>query len=560
MNKFLKVAASVLLVSLLAFTSACAQLPKSSDIKTGPNVEAGLETDYLYYSPSGPTDGDSQEQILLGFLNAGTGPQNDYQVAREYLAEKFNTQWRPNQEVLVQDGRPTVTLTANNSATVIVPISATINERGQYQSVPAGTTRTIEVGFEKLGDNWRINNAPNLTMVIRPVFDVVFKAYAVYFLDNQLKHLVPDVRWFPSRASTSTRLVNALIGGPSEWMQPAVKTAIPVGTRLTLSSVTVANGIASVDLSSRALRASELNKKLLQVQIRETLLQLNSVYSVQVTIERGTLATPSWGYAGTQLQTTSPVALFSDGLVHVGTTPESKIEAPSSLIEELGATNFGINVDEKILALSSPSGIYYSRIDRPTDDPIKLVSGQGYLAPVVDVDGYTWIIPSSGSRPVIVFDPKGVRINFQSGWLSGADRLSFAISSEGSRFVVVTGTHSLSQVRVAAIIRDDAGSPVGVGAPLSPVTSSATYSATWLDNIRIGVLETQASDYVQPIVSMIGGDNRSLPTFTSGTHIVGSGQASSVFVLDSLGSLFQFRGSSWMKVREGVAALRYPGN
>lgn len=560
MPKLFKLAASVFLVAMVAFTSACAQLPKSSEIKTGPNVEAGLETDYLYYSPSGPTEEATQEEILLGFLNAGTGPQNDYQVAREYLSENFNTKWRPNQEVLVQDGRPTVTLTANNFATVIVPISATINESGQYQAVPAGTTRTIQVGFDRQGSNWRINQAPNLTMVIRPVFDVVFKAYAVYFFDNQLKHLVPDVRWFPSRASTSTRLVNALIGGPSEWLQPAVRTAIPAGTRLTISSVTVANGIASVDLSSRALRASELNKKLMQVQIRETLLQLNSVYSVQVTIERGTLASPSWGYASTQLQTTSPIALLADGLVHIGTSQTSKIEDANQLIEKFGATNFGINADEKIIAFSSPAGIYRARADRPTEAPVLLVSGEGYLSPVVDVDGYIWIVPVSGSRPVMIFDPAGTRVRFLSSWLMGADRLSFSVSSEGSRLVAVSGTRANSQTRVAAIIRDEAGNPMGLGAPISPISTKTAYASTWLDNIRIGILESQTSNYIQPMVAMIGGDSRSLPAFTSGSVIVGSGQSSSVFVLDSFGAMFQFRGSSWVKVRDGVKALRYPGN
>ena len=560
MRKLFKSLVSLCLVAVVGFTSACAQLPKSGEIKTGPNVEAGLETDYLYYSPSGPFDEATQEEILLGFMNAGTGPQNDYQVAREYLVESFNTQWRPNQEVLVQDGRPTITITANDSATVIVPISATINERGQYQAVPTGTTRTIEIGFEKQGSNWRINRAPNLTMVIRPVFDVVFKAYAIYFFDKQLKHLVPDVRWFPSRASTSTRLVNALIGGPSDWLQPAVSTAIPAGTRLTLSSVTVANGVASVDLSARALRATELEKKLMQVQIRETLLQLNSVYSVAVTIERGTLASPSWGYASAQLQTTTPVALVADGLVHLGSSQAEEINNAGALIAKVSATSFGLNADEKIIALSGPGGVYRARLDQPAESPELLVSGTGYLAPIVDVDGYIWIAPVSGKRPVIVFDPDGNRVGFLSSWLTGADRMSFSISAEGSRLLLVSGTRALSEVRVAAIIRDVAGNPIGVGAPTYPISTSTTYTATWLDNIRIGLLESQASNYVQPLVAMVGGDSRSLPTFTSGSQIIGSGQASTVFVLDSLGAMFQFRGSSWVKVREGVIALRNPGN
>ncbi len=560
MTKSLRIVLIASLAMLLAFTSACAQLPKGGEIKTGPNVESGLETDYLYYSPSSPAEGATQEEILLGFMNAGTGPQNDYAVARTYLAKEFNADWKPNSEVLVQDGKPTITLSDNDSATVVVPISATINERGQYQAAPAGTTRSIQITFTKEGGNWRINNAPNLTMVIRPVFDVVFKAYAVYFFDNQQKHLVPDVRWFPSRASTSTRLVNALLGGPSEWLQPAVRTSIPSGTRLTLSSVTVADGVASVDLSSRALRASAINRKLMQVQIRETLLQLSSVYSVQVTIERGVLESANWGYSTSQIQISTPVALLSDELVHLGVSQTSPLDMGKEFVDKVDATTFGLNVDEKLLALGSPTGVYLTYLNRPSEAPQLLTSGSEYLAPIVDVDGYTWVVPKDGKRPLMVFDSQGRRISFLSGWLAGSQRLSLSISSEGSRLLVVSGTSAKSKVQVAAIVRNENGDPMSLGTAFEPIATSNAYSATWLDNIRIGLLESQASQYMQPMVTMIGGDSRSLPTFTSGSTIVGSGQASLIYILDSYGVMYQFRGSSWVKVRDGVKALRFPAN
>lgn len=560
MRKFGKLYGATFLVMLLSLTSACAQLPKSGDVKIGPNVESGLETDYLYYSPSGPSNDATQEDILLGFINAGTGPQNDYEVARSYLTKSFNAEWNPNQEVLIQDGKPTVTLTDNNSATVIVPISAKINENGQYESLPAGSTRSMQIAFAEESGNWRIANAPNLTMVIRPVFDVVFKAYAVYFFDNQQEHLVPDVRWFPSRASTSTRLVNALLSGPSAWLEDAVKNSIPSGTRLTLSSVTVADGIASVDLSSRALRATALNKKLLQVQIRETLLQLSSVYSVRVTIERGVLEEPSWSNSNNQLQVAMPVALLPEGLVRLGATRTIKIENATTFVQQVNATSFGLNSEEKVFALSGPGGIYLAKLNRPTEAPLMLATGFDYLPPVVDADGYTWAVPRSGKKPILVYDESGKIQSFSSGWLIGSDRLSFSISPEGSRVLAVTGTRASSQVRVAAIIRNDSGMPIGVGAPIQPSKAKTAYSGTWLDSIQIGLLESQISNYIQPVIAMIGGASKTLPTFTNGSVIVGSGQATSIFILDSFGVLYQFRGSGWVKVREDVQALRFPGN
>jgi hypothetical protein len=102
--------------------------------------------------------------------------------------------------------------------------------------------------------------------------------------------------------------------------------------------------------------------------------------------------------------------------------------------------------------------------------------------------------------------------------------------------------------------------PVGLGLPIQPSNTKTAYSGTWLDSIQIGLLESQISNYIQPVIVMIGGASKTLPTFTNGSVIVGSGQATSIFILDSLGVLYQFKGSGWVKVREDVQALRFPGN
>ncbi len=58
MNKFLKVVAIAL--TALAF-AGCAQLPRSSEVKAGPEIQGDIANDYLYYSPSGPVQGETQQ-------------------------------------------------------------------------------------------------------------------------------------------------------------------------------------------------------------------------------------------------------------------------------------------------------------------------------------------------------------------------------------------------------------------------------------------------------------------------------------------------------------------
>ena len=94
----------IALVAVSAFLSGCAQLPRSGAIGVGPDVQVESTDDYLYYSPSPPSPGDTQQQIVTGFLSAGNGPQNDYEVARSYLSSGFKSKWSASDEVLVQQG------------------------------------------------------------------------------------------------------------------------------------------------------------------------------------------------------------------------------------------------------------------------------------------------------------------------------------------------------------------------------------------------------------------------------------------------------------------------
>jgi len=266
MNRFTKLIAVAL--TALAF-AGCAQLPRSSEIKAGPEIQGDISSDYLYYSPSGPSVGETQQDILNGFINAGTGPQNDYEAARAYLTQDYKTKWNPNKEALIQQGNPSISFNATQEASVNVEVQASVDADGHYKVMDAGTTRMLQFKMVRENGEWRISSAPDLTILIRPVFEVIFRSYSIYFYDAQRTHLVPDLRWFPSRASTATRLVNAILQGPSDWLKPAVNSAIPAGTALSLNSVTVAQGVAAVDLTSKALTATPAERRLMKAQIRQ---------------------------------------------------------------------------------------------------------------------------------------------------------------------------------------------------------------------------------------------------------------------------------------------------
>ena len=556
MRKF-SITGTVLTIVLL---TGCVQLPRDGQIQLGPDLQNELTTDYLYYSPSGPVDGDSAEQIIEGFLNAGTGPQNDYAVAREFLTTKFRTKWDPNQRVLIQDGKPQVTLTVDDSASVTVTASAQVDEQGKYESLTNGTRETFNYLLEKEGGQWRIAEAPNVTMIIRPVFDAVFREYSIYFFDNQQKYLIPDVRWFPARASTSTRLVAAMLKGPSDWLVGAVRSPIPEGTKLSLSTVSVSDGVANVDLSAKALNASRSALQLAIVQLKETLMQLDGVFSVQVSIERTPIETiPTTTGLVTPL-TYSPVVLSEGSISHVGISNSTTVTSATDLIGKYGATDFALSPDEKRFVMVTPTGVYSANLNNVNQNLSLLTVAQGWLSPIIDRQGFIWLIPKSGKKQIEVFDANGNKIDFNSGRLTQQNRIGFSISNEGGRAAIITGKTGNTQVRYASIMRNQEGIPRNIDSPVTLDASPNAVAIAWIDETQIGFIENQGDGYTIPLVAKIGGSIRQLPSVQNAVQISGSGLESSIFVLDKFGALMQYRGTNWTVVRGNVDAIHFPGN
>jgi len=83
--------------------TGCTQIPRSGPVESvnPSSVLSDTDVDFL---PPGPSLGASPEDILEGFIAAGTAAQNNYRVARSYLTEQFHDTWNPNQSVLISQG------------------------------------------------------------------------------------------------------------------------------------------------------------------------------------------------------------------------------------------------------------------------------------------------------------------------------------------------------------------------------------------------------------------------------------------------------------------------
>ncbi len=555
MIKLTKILSAALAIVMLA---GCAQLPQSSDIKVGPEVKGDIASDYLYYSPSGPSSGESQQDILNGFINAGTGPQNDYQAAREYLSQTFKNRWNPNNEVLIQQGNPVVSFTAKQEATVGVQVQATVDLDGHYQVMDAGTSRMLDFKMVRESGEWRISEAPNLTILIRPVFDVIFRSYSIYFFDSQKKHLVPDLRWFPSRASTATRMVNAMLRGPSEWLKPAVTSAIPAGTSLSLNSVTVAEGIASVDLSAKALGASGADRRLMKAQIRATLTQLPNIYSVLISVERGSQEIADMPELLPAVASTDSVILQGGELSLLSQNATTPITGTAPVISKTAASDFAITAAQDWLALKGPAGVYRSHLGLFGSAPALVDSRKSQLVPMFDNFGYLWTMTRKAGEVVQVTSQGGIKHTLSLGWLDSFPRRQFEVSAEGARIALLVGSGNSVRVYVASIIRDRNGMPESIGAPLEIIHAGGfPTSVSWADENSLAVLRTQSDGSTAASFFSIGGTTRDLGTIDGGrTFEVRSG-SSMIYALTFEQNLFEYRNLGWSRIRSAVQAIHF---
>jgi len=547
------------LAAVAALLTGCAQLPRSGAIGVGPAVQVESTDDYLYYSPSLPAPGDSQQQIVTGFLSAGNGPQNDYEVARSYLASSFKGEWSASDEVLVQQGATVFDLVDETTARVELQVSATIDANGVLEAQSGQVKRYLDFELVQESGEWRISKAPNLTVLISPNFSVLFKPYQVYFYDSTHLSLVPDIRWFPSRTSTATELMQALLNGPRPWMREALAWDIPEDTTLSLNSVTITDGVANVDFSDELLRADVQALRHIQAQVKATLLQIPSVERVKITVNRNDLAIDEIQVPMPQVYASAPVTLDSDGLFQSGKT--SAVYLPTSSSSMIAdAREFALDATAKKLGFVTELGLYQVNLLAIDKSPSLVDPRSGLIAPSWDNRGFIWSVGSAQSSTWRVFDSVGNAKRIDTSVLAGSATVVFGVSPDGSR-IAALHTGAKSGIWLYPILRDTAGVPLKLGNGVPQVnTFGEAFAMSWADAGHIAALVTDSSGSVRPTVMTIGGTTKVYTAVPGARQIVANLNGPFLFVLKDDGTLLQSRSSVWNEVQLSVRAMHFAGH
>ena len=226
-----------------------------------------------------PAPGAEPLDIVQGYLRATSNYQPNFSVAKQFLTKSAAQSWSPEDGATIYTG----TLTAVHNDVVLD--ATVIGTLGADRSYTARDRKDrFDFGLVQENGEWRISKPPAGLMVEQYSFASFYQPYNLYFVGNG-SVLVPDPIYLPSfrsQSSTTSVLMKGLLAGPSSWLEPAVISAIPAGTALSVDAVTVSAGVADVALSDQVLALNDAQRNLMAAQVVYTLKQVPGVQSRRV--------------------------------------------------------------------------------------------------------------------------------------------------------------------------------------------------------------------------------------------------------------------------------------
>ncbi|GGA65038.1 hypothetical protein GCM10011490_14600 [Pseudoclavibacter endophyticus] len=536
----------------VAVLAACARIPLSGTVMEGQDMQAP-DSQGVQFLPNSPVPGASQAEVVQGFLEAGTGTQSNYATARSYLVDGLSGSWDPTERVLVHDGSSVMyTLVDELTVRVDLNVVAQVDANGVYTSYGTPQPYSLEYDVQRVEGEWRVSAAEQGLVLMSEWFMQVFEPYTVYFYDSTFRYLVPDVRWFPGYTTAPTRIVQAILDGPSSWLaEGSVRSAFPPETVLR-GPVTTEDGTALADFSAAISSAASDLFPLMLLQVTESLSGVTGIGTVMMSANGATIDVdpPPDDEVHSHAQVNATPLVYRDGefgfLSGETITPPAESERLATMLPNLGATRGTVSVDQGIGAFLTPRGVM--AIPFLTGQPVAIDARESVAMPSIDPFGFVWTV-ASDSPDIHVSDISRQYDEALDLGEFGRDGISsLQVSRDGARVVALVRDDDRTRLVVAAIERTPGGGePTGIGTPVSiPLGEGGPIEVTWVDETSIAILSSDGQGSSGVRVQQIGGDAEGYGAVENGAQIAGSNSLAGLRLVDAAGNLFVPRNSRWM--------------
>lgn len=552
MRRRIALAAAAILALVL---TACAGLPTSGPVTASRvTIEEDRDTDFAFI-PDRPVENATPEQIVQGFLAAGSGPKGNWAIAREYLAPEFRDVWNPRASVLVHTPgvRTTVDETTDFVDVSVSPI-ATVDHTGAYSTAVGGEAAPIAFRLtQDANDQWRIVQAPDGIIIDEQRFTTVFRAYSIMYFDPTWTYLVPDERWFP-RLDAATSIADTLIGGePSAWLADSVVTAFTEASRRTQGAVPLRAGVAQVALDPSARDVDQTMLDRMQAQLESSLASAG-ISAVQMMVDDQVLPATAAPVRRTGVDP-RPLVLTEAGFGFLSGESLEAIPGLSSAITALESRPLAIDVDadRRTAAVRTASGAV-TRV--AADGETVELAPDSATAPAIDPFGVVWTVPVDAPASIVLFARDGEPHRIADVFPGTARIDALHVSRDGTRLAVAGREGSIETLWVFGIVRGTDGIPTGFGPPrvLSALDGVAV-QVTWLDAATIAALTVGAEGERSAHEQRAGSKPLIVRLPADAQTIAAGSQASGIRALDDDGVLHLQRGGTWQRVATEVLVL-----
>ncbi len=437
------------LAVLAALLTGCAGVPTAGPVEqVSPNVrqtqDSGVRID-----AEPPRPDATPERIVAGFLSAMASLQPGFDVAKLYLTDRARQRWDPGSGTTIIDASAEQLVATPSSELLDAPIVGQLTRAGRYQSV--GGQFRHDFGLTKVKGQWRISSPPPGLVITTSTFGSYYVSMQRYFLTPDGSRVVPETLRVPAQDFTPGRAVRALLEGPSSWLAPAVTTAIPASTHLTIDPVTTdASGTAEVNFDQGVASLSDTQRTLLATQVAWTLKQFPSVEAVRFAVRGQPLAIPSLAPTGVMelsgyLQG-EPVDDTGGTLVAVRDGKLGQVDPSSGAFTPVSGALAKVDVRHLSgLAAGSGGGVLVwtdgRTLWRGTSDKVTvLLRGTSLGRPQLMADGTLWCTAVAGGRPELVrIAPDGAVADVPLTSQPKGPVAAFAVAPDQTRVALVVG-------------------------------------------------------------------------------------------------------------------------
>ncbi|UWX96317.1 LpqB family beta-propeller domain-containing protein [Arthrobacter zhaoxinii] len=556
----------VLWLSAVLVLAGCSSIPTVGPVGTAAAEHNGDTGEDAVFSPEGPAEDASPQDIIQGFIEAGKGAVDDYSVARQFLAPELADTWAPTERVTIYRSSRIVAMPEPDLFQIQLEVHGSVDARGIRTDAPDGTTETFPVRLEEVEGQRRLSAVPDGIMVSLASFPALFTDHNLYFYSSDYEYWVPDTRWFIQRAGIAANIVKELLVGPAPYLQGAVVSAFPAGTTLARDAVPVASGEAVVDfVADSLLDSSDLNRQQMVQQLKQNL-RLNNVTSVKMTVDQrdvdlgkgsgeleSAVADPSAG--ATQIVVNEgELAYYADGPEPIGDVPSVAEYGPRdpAMFEDGSVIAFLDNRKDTLLITGTGQDVRVA------------ADAEKFTPPSVDPGRWVWTSQPSGTGSQVFAVPFGGDRSsaavLTAPWLEGLTVTELRISRDGTRALVVANQDGRSEVMIAGVVRSPEGVPLSLTVPMKlqvPSKAGVVNRAKWVSEDTVVAVQAGAEE-AAPVILGPGRESELLSPKEGIAGLSAGNGIEDIFIQTEEG-IFNKVGSSWSLRTEGTRDPAFPG-